>query len=62
MDAVVPGIAEGAHLFRLAGDVVRSAIPHIARGGTPLEVRVELDAIGRVNRRWFAMSQWSASR
>jgi len=48
VDAVLPGVAEGAHLFGLARDVVLRPILHVAAGGGPLEVRVELDAIGRI--------------
>ena len=48
VDAVAPGVAEGFDLLRLAGDVVGLAILHVAAGGGPLEVAVELDAVGRV--------------
>ncbi len=48
MDAVAPGVAEGFDLLGLAGNVVGLAVLHIAAGGGPLEVAVELDAVGRV--------------
>ena len=48
VDAVAPGVAEGFDLLRLAGDVVGVAVLHVAAGGGPLEVAVELDAVGRV--------------
>ena len=43
VDGVALGVAEGFYLLRLAG-----AILDIARGGGPLEVGVEPDAIGWV--------------
>ena len=49
VDAVAPGVAEGLDLLRLAGDVVGLAVLHVAAGGGPLEVAVELDAVGRVD-------------
>ena len=49
VDAVAPGVAEGLHLFGLARQVVGLAVLHVAAGGGPLEVGVELDAIGRVD-------------
>ena len=49
MDAVAPGVAEGFHLLGLAGQMLQFAVLHVARGGGPLEVRVELDAIRRVD-------------
>src|SRR3989442_6139856 len=45
--AVAPSVAEGFDLFRLAGDVV-GLVFHVSAGGGPLEVAVELDAVGRV--------------
>ena len=48
VDAVAPGVAEGFDLLGLAGDVVGLAVLHVAAGGGPLEVAVELDAVGRV--------------
>ena len=48
MDAVAPGVAEGFDLLGLAGDVVGLAVLHVAAGGGPLEVAVELNAVGRV--------------
>jgi hypothetical protein len=48
VDAVAPGVAEGFDLLRLARDVVGVAVLHVAAGGGPLEVGVELDAVGRV--------------
>ena len=49
MDAVFPGIAKGFDLFRLAGHVVGLAVLHVPAGGGPLEIAVELDAVGRVH-------------
>ena len=49
VDAVAPGVAEGFDLLGLAGDVVGLAVRHIAAGGGPLEVRIEFDAVGRVD-------------
>ena len=49
MNAVPPRIPERLHLLRFAGDVGGVAVPHVAAGGGPLEVGVELDAVGRVN-------------
>ena len=49
VDAVAPGVAEGFDLLRLAGDVAGVAVLHVAAGGGPLEVAVELDAVGRVD-------------
>src|SRR5262245_22242808 len=46
VDAVAPSVAEGFDLLRLAGDVVGLAVLHVAAGGGPLEVAVELDAVG----------------
>ncbi len=48
VDAVAPGVAEGFDLLGLAGDVVGPAVLHVAAGGGPLEVAVELDAVRRV--------------
>ena len=48
VDAVAPGVAEGFDLLRLAGDVADIAVLHVAAGGGPLEVAVELDAVGRI--------------
>ena len=49
VDAVAPCVAERLDLLRLAGDVVGVAVLHVAAGGGPLEVGVELDAVGRVD-------------
>ena len=49
MNAVAPGVAEGLDLLRLARDVVGLAVAHVAAGGGPLEVGVELDAVGWVD-------------
>ena len=49
MDAVAPGVAERLHLLRLARDVLRPAVAHVAARRRPLEVRVESDAVGRVD-------------
>ena len=47
--AELSGIAEGTHLFRLAGGVFGLAILHVALAGAHLLVGAELDAIGRVD-------------
>ena len=49
VDAVAPGVAEGLDLLRLARDVIGLSIAHVAAGGGPLKVGVELDAVGRVD-------------
>ncbi|MCG8350545.1 MAG: hypothetical protein MI924_22485, partial [Chloroflexales bacterium] len=49
MDAIAPGVAEGFNLFWLAGNVGGFTVLDIAAGGAPLEVAVELDAVGRVD-------------
>src|SRR2546425_517890 len=46
VDAVAPGVAEGLDLLGLARDVAGVAILDVAAGGGPLEVAVELDAVG----------------
>ena len=48
MNPIAPGVAKRLHLLRLARDVVDLAVLHIAAGRAPLEVAVELDAVGRV--------------
>ena len=48
MNPVPPGIPECLDLLRLPGDVVGVAVLHVPAGGGPLEVGVELDAVGRV--------------
>ena len=48
VDAVAPGVAEGFDLLRLAGDVAGVTILYVTAGGAPLEVAIELDAVGRV--------------
>ena len=48
VNAVAPGVAEGFDLLRLAGDVTGVTVLHVAAGGAPLKVAVELDAVGRV--------------
>lgn len=49
MDTVLPGIAEGFNLFRLTRHVVQFAVLDVAAGSGPLEIAVELDAVGRVH-------------
>ena len=49
VDAVPPSIPECLHLLRFAGDVLGLAVPHVAAPRGPLEVGVELDAVGRVD-------------
>ena len=48
MDSVAPGVAEGLHLLGFAGDVFGFSVAHVAARVGPLEVGVELDAVGRV--------------
>src|SRR5262245_16848008 len=48
VDTVAPCVAEGLHLLRLARDMRRVAVLHVAAGRAPLEVGVELDAVRRV--------------
>ena len=48
VDSVPPCVPERLHLLRLPGDVLRLAVLHVAAGGGPLEVRVELDAVRRI--------------
>ena len=48
VDAVAPCVSERLDLLRLAGDVFGFAVPHVSAGGGPLEVGVELDAVGWV--------------
>ena len=48
VNAVAPRVPERLHLLRLAGDVGGVAVLHVAAGGGPLEVGVELDAVGRI--------------
>ena len=48
MNAIAPSIAESFDLFRFAGDVVGVAVLHVAAGGAPLEIGIELDAVGRI--------------
>ncbi len=49
MDPVAPCIAERLDLLRLAADMLAVAVLHIAARGGPLEIRVELDAVRRVD-------------
>ena len=49
MDPVPPRVPERLDLLRLAGDVVGLAVLHVPAGGGPLEVGVELDAVGRID-------------
>src|SRR4051812_24567612 len=48
MDPVTPRVTERLDLFRLASDVASVAVFDVATGCTPLEIAVELDAVGRV--------------
>ena len=49
MNPIPPRIPERLHLLRLAGDVVGFAVLDVAAGGGPLEIGVELDAVGWVD-------------
>ena len=46
MNPVAPGVAEGLDHFRLLGHVL--AVLDVRRCGGPLEVGIELDAVGRI--------------
>jgi hypothetical protein len=48
VDPVAPRIAKRLHLLRLARDVPGIAVLHVAAGGGPLEVAVELDPVRRI--------------
>ena len=48
MNPITPRVPECLHLLRLAADVLRLAVLHVAAGRGPLEVGVELDTVGRV--------------
>ena len=48
VNAVAPCVTKGLDLFRFAGDVAGVAVPDVPAGSGPLEVRVEPDAVGRV--------------
>jgi hypothetical protein len=48
VDTIAPSIPEGSYLLGLAGDVVGIAVLHVTGTGGPLEVAVELDALGRI--------------
>ena len=48
VDPVPPRVPERLDLLRFPGDVFRLAVLHVPARGGPLEVRVELDAVGRV--------------
>ena len=49
VNPIPPCVTERLHLFRLARDVVDVAVLHIAAGRGPLEIGVELDAVGRID-------------
>ena len=48
VDSVAPGVAEGLDMYRFTGDVGGIAVFDVPTGGGPLEVGVELDAVGRI--------------
>ena len=48
MNSVPPRIPKRLHLLGLAADVLRIAVLHVPARRRPLEVRVELDAVGRI--------------
>ena len=48
MNPVPPRVPERLHLLRLAADVLRLPVLHVPARRGPLEVRVELDAVGRI--------------
>ena len=49
MDPVAPRVPKRLHLLRLAGHVLGLAVLHVAARRRPLEVRVEADAVRRVD-------------
>src|SRR5256885_7945647 len=49
MDSISPCVTKRLHLFRFACDMRRISIFRIAVRRTPLEVAVELDAVGGIN-------------
>src|SRR5437773_6504551 len=49
MNPISPRIPERLHLLRLSRDVRRVAVLHVATGRAPLKIRVELDAVRRVD-------------
>src|SRR5438876_4358778 len=49
MNPIAPRIPERLHLLRLSRDVRRVAVLHVATGRAPLKIRVELDAVRRVD-------------
>src|SRR5437667_7066004 len=49
MNPIAPRIPERLHLFRLSRDVRCVAVLHVATGRAPLKIRVELDAVRRVD-------------
>ena len=49
VNPVAPGVAESLDLLGLPGDVFGPAVLDVAAGGGPLEIRVEPDAIRRVD-------------
>src|SRR5579862_334915 len=48
MDSISPSISECLYLLRLTGNVFYVSVFHISCRGGPLEVRIELNAIGRI--------------
>ena len=48
VNPVPPGVTEGFDLLGLPGDVLGAAVLDVAAGGGPLEIAIELDAVGWV--------------
>ena len=48
VNPVTPRVPERLHLLRLPADVLRLAVLDVTAGRRPLEVRIELNAVGRV--------------
>lgn len=48
MFAVSPGVAKGFHLLQFTSDVPVVAVIDVAAGRGPMEVGIELDAVGRI--------------
>ena len=52
MNPIPPGIPKRLHLLRLAGDVLRVAVFHIAAGSAPLKIAVEFNVAKSSVSKW----------